>query len=257
MKPTQKNGLSFYQFDHLSRFPELCHGVFTRKGGNSVGPFVSLNTAVNVGDDPRAVARNRAKIQGAMDGGWLRFARQVHGTDVAVFSKDSKGPLPEETPEADAMITNIPGLNLVIQTADCQAVLLYDPVHRVVANIHSGWRGSVANIISQTVLAMTDCFGSNPADFLAGVGPSLGHCCGEFINYRQEIPAFLWPYRVGDHHFDFWAITRDQLTEAGMSEENIHIAGLCTRCNVERFFSYRREGRTGRFASVIGLKKNP
>ncbi len=257
MKWARQNGLAFYQFPHLSGFPEIHHGVFTRKGGDSGGPFAELNTALSVGDDAGAVARNRAKVKAASGGGRLQFARQVHGVDVVAFSKDGNGAAPGEILAGDAMITDIPGLNLIIQVADCQAVLLYDPVRRAVANIHSGWRSSVANIIGETVGAMATCFGSDPADVLAGVGPSLGPCCGEFVNYREEIPEPLWAYRIGDHHFDFWAVSRDQLKASGVCESNIHISGLCTRCRTDRFFSYRGEGRTGRFAVVIGLRKNP
>ncbi len=257
MRRVQHNGPPFYQFSHLAHFPEIQHAVFTRDGGESAGPFASLNTAVGVGDDPEVVARNRTRIKTAMGGARLQFARQVHGVDVAVFSADGKGVSPGDAPEADAMITDIPGLDLIIQVADCQAVLLYDPVRRAAANIHSGWRSSVANIIGGTAAAMTAKFGSDPADMLAGVGPSLGPCCGEFINYREEIPAPLWKYRIGDHHFDFWAVSRDQLTASGVREENIRIGGICTRCRADRFYSYRSEGRTGRFAVVIGLRKNP
>lgn len=257
MKLVQNNGLPFYQFSHLARLPNIQHAVFTRNGGESVGPFASLNTAVSVGDDPDAVARNRAIIQAAVGGGRPQFSRQVHGVDVAVFSKDGNGLSPGDAPEADAMITDIPGLNLMIQVADCQAVLLCDPVRCAVANIHSGWRSSVGNIIGETAAAMTANFGCDPADMLAGVGPSLGPCCGEFVNYRAEIPEPLWKYRIGNHHFDFWALSRDQLTAAGLRNENIRIGGICTKCRTDEFFSYRGEGKTGRFAAVIGLRKNP
>ncbi len=257
MKRVQSNGLPFYQFFHLADFPAIQHAVFTRNGGESAGPFASLNTAVSVGDDPEAVARNRAKIQETLGGGRLQFSRQVHGVDVAVFTRDGNGLPPGDAPEADAMITDIPGLNLIIQVADCQAVLLYDPVRRAVANIHSGWRSSVGNIIEETAAAMTARFGSDPADMLAGVGPSLGPCCGEFVNYREEIPEPLWKYRTGDHHFDFWALSRDQLRAAGVRNGHIRIGGICTQCRTDEFFSYRGEGKTGRFAAVIGLRKNP
>ncbi len=95
----------------------------------------------------------------------------------------------------DAMITDAPGQSLVIQTADCQAVLIYDPVRKAVANIHSGWRGSIQNIIGLTVQAMIKEFDSDPKNLLAGIGPSLGPCCAEFIHYRTEIPKAFWSYK--------------------------------------------------------------
>jgi YfiH family protein len=257
MKRVQNNGLPFYQFSHLAPFPDIQHAVFTRDGGESAGPFASLNTALSVGDDSEAVVKNRSRIKAAVGGGRLQLSRQVHGVNVAVFSGEGNGFKPGEVPEADAMITDIPGLNLIIQVADCQAVLLYDPVRRAVANIHSGWRSSVGNIIGETVAAMAARFGTDPADLLAGVGPSLGPCCAEFVNFREEIPESLWAYRTGDHHFDFWAMSRDQLMAAGVQGKHIQVGAICTRCRTDRFFSYRGEGRTGRFAVVIGLKKSP
>jgi copper oxidase (laccase) domain-containing protein len=131
--------------------------------------------------------------------------------------------------------------------------MLFDATRRVVANIHSGWRSSIKNIAGQTVQAMRKHFECHPADIIAGIGPSLGPCCAEFVNYRKEIPENFWPYKTANDHFDFWAISCDQLADAGVLQKNIEVSNVCTRCNTEIFFSYRGEGQTGRFASVIGL----
>jgi copper oxidase (laccase) domain-containing protein len=88
---------------------------------------------------------------------------------------------------------------------------------------------------------------------IAAIGPSLGPCCAEFINYKDEIPRQFWPFRVDAHHFDFWRISRHQLTTAGLAQSNIHSSGICTRCNPHLFFSYRAARQTGRFAALIGL----
>jgi YfiH family protein len=142
---------------------------------------------------------------------------------------------------------------LTILVADCQPVMLFDPVRSVIANIHSGWRGSIINIIGRTVAEMQKRFGCLPADIHAGIGPSLGPCCAEFVNYREEIPESLWSYRVSNHHFDFWAMSRDQLLQAGLLPGRIEIGGLCTRCRRDLFFSYRAARRTGRMAAIIGM----
>jgi YfiH family protein len=149
-------------------------------------------------------------------------------------------------------MTNMPGIGLMIQQADCQAIMLYDLEHEAVANIHSGWRGNVANIIAKTVSAMTKAYGTRPAAVHAAISPSLGPCCGEFVNYRSELPPAFHAYQTQPNHFDFWAISRDQLRDTGVRLEQIEVAGRCTVCN-ENYFSYRREGVTGRFASVIGM----
>ncbi len=246
-----KNGMSFFQFPNLARFPELWHGVFTRHGGVSPSPFHSLNTALSVGDDVNNAYQNREMILQLIGNGELVSAKQVHGNDVIVFSENRKN----SAVVGDAMISDRIGKYLLIQTADCQAVFLYDPIRRVAGNIHSGWRGSVLNIIAQTVRAMTEHFGCNPRDISAGIGPSLGPCCAEFIRYKEEIPEAYWKYKDNNDYFDFWAISADQLCDAGVLPQNIHTTRICTRCRTDLFFSYRGEKKTGRFAAIIGLER--
>lgn len=245
-----------YRFAGLSEFPELVHGVFGRSGGVSAPPFDSLNVSHGGGDDAQCVNVNRAIISSWAGGIPLAAVHQVHGRGVHVFNRSDRpaGGPEEPPPEADAAVTGAAGLALLVQVADCQPVLVYDPRRRVVANVHSGWRGSIANVIGRTVAVMTDAFGCRPMDMVAGIGPSLGPCCAEFINYEREIPAPFHAYRCGDHHFDFWAISRAQLTAAGVPDSQIETGGICTRCRPDLFFSYRREHRTGRFGAVIGLK---
>ncbi len=247
----QKNNISFLRFPNLDRFPELRHAVFTRNGGISKGPYAELNVGMGVGDAEENVRHNRMLISQCMDGGEPVFIRQVHGDEIVTVS----GQADEAGQTGDAVITRLTEKNLVIQVADCQAVLLYDPEKQAVGNIHSGWRGSVQNIIGKTVQAMTAAFGTDPKNLFAGISPSLGPCCAEFVNYRREIPEIYWPYRDDTDHFDFWAVSRDQLTAEGVPPDHIHTSRLCTRCRTGLFFSYRNEHTTGRFAAVIGLRK--
>ena len=93
---------------------------------------------------------------------------------------------------------------------------------------------------------------STAGDLIAAIGPSLGPCCAEFVHYRKEIPRSFWPYKNADHHFNFWAISHDQLCEAGVPTEHIFASKLCTRCHADRFFSYRGEGTTGSPFSYAG-----
>jgi YfiH family protein len=253
---SRKNGLSFFQFDKMTAYPQLRHGIFTRQNGCSLPPFNSLNTSFGVGDDPECVTRNRLAIQSSLDARRMMFARQVHGIGVLVVSNENDAQAlqgMDRPPTVDALVTNLRQRFLTVQVADCQPVLLYDTNRQVVANVHAGWRGSIGDIIGRTVRKIRDTFRSDPGDIVAGIGPSLGPCCAEFRNYRREIPRHFWAYKNDDHHFDFWAISRDQLVTAGIRAENIHLSGICTRCNPELFFSYRRAGTTGRFAAVIGL----
>lgn len=248
------DGVPFFEFPNLAGLPGIRHGVFTRRGGSGTGSQAGLNVGFGVGDTPDVVASNRDIVSRRMGGLRLVFVRQVHGAGVVVLKAgEAPGPDSGAPLTGDAIVTDIRGTGLVIQTADCQAVMLCDPEKQVAANVHSGWRGSIRNIIGETVMAMTSRFGCNPADIRAGIGPSLGPCCGEFIHYREEIPPAFWRYKGENRHFDFWAASRDQLSEAGVPEENIHSSRMCTRCRTDLFFSYRAERSTGRMAMVIGL----
>jgi YfiH family protein len=250
--------VSFLQFPNFKPFAAIRHAIFTRRGGYSQGAFRSLNISFGIGDKHTDVQKNRELIGRCLESERSVFIQQVHGNDALVLKNgesESDAALISETPrQADALVTDIAGLNLVIQVADCQPVLLYDPVRSVIANIHSGWRGSVLNIIAGVVKIMERQFGCQAKNLIAGVGPSLGPCCAEFVNYRKELPESFWKYRTDHNYFDFWAISKNQLIEAGVLEANISLSRICTRCNLDRFYSYRGETVTGRFAAVIGLK---
>ena len=248
--------IKVYEFDHLKKNPHIVHGVFARTGGTSHTPFDSLNISINSGDDKSAVTANRKLINSKLGNKPLVFLNQVHGDNIKLIKKDNQTDilLPEKNSSADAMITNIKNIFLLIQVADCQAVMLYDQRKKVIANIHSGWRGSVLNIIGKTVEKMILEFDCRAEDILAGISPSLGPCCAEFINFRREIPDHLWQYKIKDtNYFDFWAISQDQLLEKGLLQENIQNMTICTKCNTHIFYSYRGEKTTGRFACVISM----
>jgi YfiH family protein len=250
------NPLTAVCFENLASFPELVHGVFSRHGGSSDPPFDALNVSFGVGDQPENVLANRRRISRNLGGIRLVPVRQVHGTGVFQLVREDLERHDDisRPPEADAIITDCRGAGLTIQVADCQPVMVYDPEARVAANIHSGWRGSVQNIIGHTITRMIAAYGCRAEHMMAAVGPSLGPCCAEFINYRSEIPDSLWAYRIGKHHFDFWKMSRDQLEAAGITRENIECSSVCTRCHPETYFSYRHRRRTGRFAAVVGLR---
>jgi purine-nucleoside/S-methyl-5'-thioadenosine phosphorylase / adenosine deaminase len=259
MQWTRQNGMDFLQFPSLTRLPMVFHGIFLRYAENSQGHRISLNTGLGCGDTDRQIWHNRLRIRASFGNGPMVFARQVHGTEVAVCRAKRAGIRDKALRvylNGDALTTDRPDHALFIQVADCQAVLIVDPVRHAVANVHSGWRGSIQNIIGATVDRMKAAFGSQAKDLICGIGPSLGPCCAEFKNYRQEIPTRFWPYRGPNDHFDFWRISMDQLEAAGVPLRNINLGSICTRCNQHLFFSYRGERQTGRFAAVIGLRSD-
>jgi YfiH family protein len=245
---SESDGPGFLQVEAF-KSPDLTHAFFNRHGGSSVTPYSSLNSSFGVGDGEPAVLENRQRLKRSLGIASLVSARQVHGRKVMVVSEAPAADL--EVDGYDALVTDQP-IGLMIQQADCQAVIFHDPVRKAIGAAHVGWRGSVTGVIGATIRAMGDNFGTAPADLLAAVSPSLGPCCAEFVNYRQELPEWMHGFQVRPEHFDFWEISRFQMQEAGLARANITVAGICTCCSKE-YFSYRRSKVTGRCATVIGL----
>ncbi|WP_163336215.1 peptidoglycan editing factor PgeF [Desulfopila sp. IMCC35008] len=235
---------------------KLCrYGFFTRHGGVSSGIYESLNFGFDSGDEEHAVLENREIVKEKLGLDTLLLARQVHGKKVYTLDTPLSGDT--QVDGYDSLVTNRKGVGLVIQNADCQAILFYDPGKQVIGAAHSGWRGSVANIAAETVSTMEKEYGTNPADLKVVVSPSLGPCCAEFVNYPKEFPAEFQQFIVAENYFDFWQVTRHQVQECGVKRANILISGICTSCSGD-YFSYRRacregDGRTGRNCSVITL----
>jgi hypothetical protein len=239
-------------------FNGCAYAFFDRHGGESRPPYSSRNISFSVGDDDGIVKNNREKIRQSLGLDLLVSGHQVHGDKIFCYTGDTlKKP---EIEGVDALMTREKGVGLMIQQADCQAVLLHDPIRQAIAAIHCGWRGSVNGIIAKTVWAMRDLFGSTPEDLSAAVSPSLGPCCAEFVNYKKELPREFMRFRVNENYFDFWQISRWQLTMCGLKTSAITVAGICTVCSQD-YFSYRRacrktQGHTGRNCSVIALHED-
>jgi YfiH family protein len=241
-----------FRYPTLSAIPELAHGVFARHGGLSDPPYGTLNVSFSVGDRAEHVRGNLARVQGEIGSSRILYLNQLHGKGIHVFRGALSLPSEDQLP-GDAMITDVPGVGLMIKQADCQSVILYDPERRVVANVHCGWRGNVQNILGRVVARLEHDFSCTPSRVLAAIGPSLGPCCGEFIDHQKIFPREFEQFMVREHFFDMWAISCWQLIDAGMLAENIELASICTRCRTDLFFSYRGEGVTGRFCTVVML----
>ncbi|MBT0773065.1 peptidoglycan editing factor PgeF [Kineosporia sp. J2-2] len=231
--------------------------VTTRAGGVSSGRYESLNLGLHVADDPDAVRVNRERAARAFGvaPGDLVFAKQVHGAEVAAVTAPG-----QKNIEADALITAEPGPVLVIMVADCVPLVLFDPVRRVAAAVHAGWPGTVAGISAATVRALAEQ-GSDPADLLVGIGPSISpdrYQVGADVEVKAR-QAFgdragevIRPDGTGRWTFDLWRANIIQLTEAGVRPQAIELAGLDTGPGTP-FFSHRSEGPTGRFAVLVRL----
>ena len=252
----------WHSFRNLSEVPHLVHGVFTRHGGVSQKPYASLNVAWNNGDASEAVSENLLRVRGAMGLDKIVASLQTHSDTIHILDEDFLARAAERypvllAPPGDALVTRLRGVGLLIKIADCQAVLLVDPIREVIANVHCGWRGSVREILMKVIALLRDRFGSRPEDLFAGISPSLGPCCAEFRNYTEELPASFWAFQTKSLYFDFWAITRWQLIKSGLLPEHIELANHCTVCESGDFFSYRGEKETGRNAAVLAWRRIP
>jgi len=220
--------------------------ITTRAGGTSSGAFASLNLGFRTGDDPQAVAANRARLRAELpqEPTWLR---QVHGARVA--DADSV----TTVPEADASFARTPGTVCVVLIADCVPVLMTDRAGSVVAIAHAGWRGLAGGVIENTVSALA----LDPAELLAYLGPAIGPRAFEvgadvreaFLAHDSQAAAAFAPRLPGKWLADLFLLARQRLQRAGV--RSIHGGGLCTYSEPARFFSYRRERATGRMAALI------
>ncbi|MBI2453201.1 peptidoglycan editing factor PgeF [Candidatus Peregrinibacteria bacterium] len=257
MKKVTVSGFSFYQFDIFEPFShEIVHGVFPR------GECDSLNVSFEHGElsevlKHRKIICNALNFLSSSDSSSSGYsfslisAKQTHSDHITCITEPKNILHPDdEISDTDSFISNCPQILLMVKTADCQPILIYDPAQHVVANVHSGWRGTVQNIVGKTVLRLISDFGSMANDLLVGIGPSLSHCCSEFSERDRDFKGFE-SYFLSDNKVDLKKITLDQLREIGVF--SIECSDICTKCFQGDFFSYRgdRPDR-GRFASIIG-----
>ena len=258
MSIIQHNGLSYYQFASL----QVKHAIFTRHGGVSPEPWGTLNVGGTVGDDLARVRRNRVLSFEALGcrPDSIFDVWQVHSAD-AVCAQAPR-PVDESYRQADIILTDRPEVTLFMRFADCVPVVVHDPRKGVVGVAHAGWMGTLRDVASSTVAAMQKYYGSNPADIIAGIGPSIGPDHYEIgadviLQVMQKFgddSELVLKSHNGKIHFNLWETNRLLLERAGVGQ--IEISGICTACNTSDWFSHRAEkGRTGRFGALISLQK--
>lgn len=264
-----ENGLAYYTIPAFRKTGLVIHGFSGRSGGVSQGVYESLNLSILTQDKREDVLENRKRFTGALGItlGDLVGAHQVHEDQVRRVTKAEKGrgsrSADNVIPATDALMTDEPGLALTAFFADCVPVFFLDPVHKAIALAHAGWKGTVAKIAAKTALAMQEAFRTKPKDLLAAIGPSIGPCHYEVdepvINrfkraFPKEAGQILSPEtKPGRCQLDLWQANYVQLIDSGVPAGNITIAGLCTYCMQEEFFSHRA-GMAGRQAALLMLK---
>jgi len=262
------NGAGLTLVPDWCNLPWLWHGFSTRLGGTSrsYAPegVSELNLGFTADDDRENVVHNRRLLAEAVTGDpdtLIVTLRQVHSA-LVVVAGSAQGVQP--ACEGDGLLTSQPGILLGVQTADCVPVLVADRRRKVVAALHAGWRGTVKRIVECGIARMRLEFGSHPEDLLAAIGPAIGSCCysvGEELRtkFQSEFPyAGELFQQVGPGiHLDLFEANRRQLLSAGLAPESISLAGGCTACQPQLFFSHRASrGRAGRMLSVIGIAQS-
>jgi len=240
--------------------------VTTRRGGVSTGPYESLNLGLHVGDDPGAVVENRtsaaAAVGLALDD--LVFATQSHGRAVAVVGRAERGrgcrSAADAIADTDVLVTTEADVGLVIMVADCVPIVMIDPVARVLACVHAGWRGTTQRVTDAAIDAMVQ-LGASVSRLVVGIGPAIPadrYQVGEDVvdAARQGLGAHagtvVRPDGDGRWLFDSWAANLCVLRDAGVDERNVHLADIGT--GEGEFFSDRAVRPCGRFAAIARLR---
>ncbi len=239
------------------------HCFTSKLGGVSSGPYEGLNMGYNAGDLEADVNENHqllCKAVGLEDQSFV-FSKQVHKTDVYQVNETFDPNVDQVQIKAvDGLITNAPNFALHTVYADCVPIFIVDPVNKAVGVAHAGWRGTVNRIAQSLLEAMTDSYGTTPETCLAGIGPSIGPCCFEvgkevtytFIKAFGNKPFYLERSTGTKDYIDLWKTNAYILEELGIPSDAIICAEMCTCCNPEYFYSYRRDqGVTGRMAGII------
>lgn len=273
--------MHFLKFKIFEKFRNvLKHGLSTREGGVSGGEvgrehLASLNLGQFLGDSEENLHENYKRFCGAVgvDEEKLVMAEQEHGDGILILKNDLAGSNYGRAPRAipslglgwnrpikgyDGFMTDVSGVPLFVRFADCQGVLFFDPVRRVIAAVHSGWRGNVKNILGKCVRKMVEEFGCKSSDIFVGISQSLGPCCAEFSEPAKELPEWMRKYIGGEdgRHVDLWKCSFDQLVAEGVRPENVEIMRRCTVCENDIFFSYRGgKKKTGHMGAVIELRQ--
>lgn len=259
----ENEGLKYYTVDEFSKTGLVKHCFTTSCGGVSENEYESLNLRFNSDDKRENVLKNYQIICDEIGVNFknLVFSKQEHCDTIISVGKEEMGvgiTRPSKWSEVDGLITNVPGVPLTIFTADCVPVLFLDTKKRVIAAVHSGWRGTVLEISGKCIEKMVCEYGSNPADILVGIGPSIGVCHFEVGDDVADTFRDTFGCEVLEKkekwHVNMQKAIEITLLQEGVLKENIICANICTYCNSDMFFSHRRMGnKRGTMAGIIEL----
>lgn len=239
-KAVQIDNLLILRSSLIESFGGLRHAFSTRIGGVSPAPWDSLNLGLDTGDSRDNVAKNRALFTAILNAtpAQLACGQQVHGDTIALVEH------PGLYPASDGLITRKKNIVLAIKTADCVPLLLFDPMQKIIAIIHCGWRSVRGNIISNAAEMLTNVHSTKISSVYCAIGPSIRSCCYEIhADVAGQFSKEFIIRRDGRLFLDLIEVIKSRLLAAGVPEQNIDLSEHCTCCEKELFFSYRRDGR--------------
>lgn len=256
MNKKNNKGVAFFSFKSFEQTGLVNHGFSTRQGGVSVGAFESLNLGFfNKDDSPENVEENFRRFAEAVGFCYENtcFANQVHGILIHNAKNQDKGARHQGI---DGFVTNTPGVALITFHADCVPLFFVDPIKKVIALSHAGWRGTADGIAGETIKTMVGLYHCKPEDILAGIGPSIGPDAFEVdLPVAELFPEQYVTQNKQKYHVNLWEVNRHILLEHGLLPNKIEVAGICTKSNPGLFFSHREMGsRRGSMAAVMVLK---
>ena len=264
----EQDGTVYFTVPSFEQTGLVRHGFSSRIGGFSRDPY-GMNLSITSDDDPENVLLNYRKMAGILGckAEDMVVSAQVHGTQILRVGRSDRGKgvtRPREITGIDGLITDEPDVCLVTIHADCVPVYLLDPVKKAIGLAHAGWRGTAAQIVAVTVRHMQEAFGTDPADLIAAIGPSIGPDC--FECGEELIPEFEKTFGAearrffrraeapGKYYGDLWEANRTALIASGVRPESITVTDLCTACRPDIFHSYRKTKTPGRMAAFLELK---
>jgi purine-nucleoside/S-methyl-5'-thioadenosine phosphorylase / adenosine deaminase len=243
----------------LSNFSNLTHAFTTRDGGVSNSPYSSLNLAFHVEDNFLDVTKNHEKLASELnyDKRTLVHMKQIHSNLVHTVDTKDRFDYP---PTCDALITDKKNIPLMVMVADCSPILFYDAKKEVIAVAHAGRQGAFKNIVQNVINTFTNIYDTHTEDIFVTIGADISVCCYEVGNeIYEEAKKLNLDYaiekRENSFYLDVNKILITQLLSSAIKEENIEILNECTCCRSDKYFSYRADGRTGRFAGVLMMRK--
>lgn len=267
-KECAPSGVMFYKNSILESTKLVHHGFSTRIGGVSKSAYSSLNLGVNTEDSKENILANFHLFSKACNipAQQMVLSNQVHDDKIRIVTKADCGKgvmLKSDIKGIDALITNEPGVALATFYADCTPILLLDTEKKVIASVHSGWRGTLLKIAKKTVVKMIDIFGCNPENILCVTGPSIKQCHFEvgqevyeqFLNAFGEIAMENTMQKDDKFYIDTDALNVHSLMQCGILRGHIFVCPQCTYCHKDTLFSHRGDGgQTGRMCAVIMLR---